>query len=117
MVGSVDTAVTVIDVLLHFAVVIELESPFRLIRRGCSIVLGLQALTMDLRTGSEVLLGVGEQVMRATANEVGAADFRIRDGELGIATLCASPNELISYKKTNVSLLRRLDRVGWSLEI
>lgn len=117
MVGSVDTAVTVIDVLLHLAVVIELESPFRLVRRSCSIKLCLQALTMDLRTGSEVLLSVGEQVVRATSNEVGAADFGVRNGELGIATLCAGSNELISCKQTNVSLLRRLARVGWSFEI
>lgn len=54
---------------------------------------------MNLGARSEVLLGVGEQVVRASANNVGTANFVICDCELGIATLCASSNELISYRQ------------------
>ena len=94
--GIIDTAVTVIDLLLHVAHVIELESPFRLVRRTCSIVLRLQPLAVNLRAGSEILLGIGEQIMRACSRNVGAANFGVCDRQLGIATLCASSNELIS---------------------
>jgi hypothetical protein len=44
------------------------------------------------------LLGVGEEVVRACSNDVGATNFGIRDRQLGIATLCASSSELVSYK-------------------
>lgn len=54
---------------------------------------------MNLGARSEVLLGVGEQVVRAGANNVGTANFVVCDCELGIATLCASSNELISYRQ------------------
>ena len=53
---------------------------------------------MHLRAGSEVLLRVGEEVVRAGADEVGTADFRVCDLELGIATLSAGANELVSYR-------------------
>jgi hypothetical protein len=93
---SVDSPVTIINILLHIAHVVELKAPFRLIRRGRGVVLCFQPLAMHFGTRSEVLLRIGKEVVRAGADEVGAANFRIRDGELGIATLSASPNELVS---------------------
>lgn len=54
---------------------------------------------MDLGANSEILLGVCEQVVRAGANNVRTANFAVCDCELGIATLCASSSELISYRQ------------------
>lgn len=53
---------------------------------------------MDFGARTEVLLGVGKEVVRAGSNEVGAADFGVCDRELGIATLGAGANELVRYK-------------------
>ena len=50
---------------------------------------------MHFGAGTEVLLGVGEEVMRAGSDEVGAANFGVRDGELSIATLGTGTNELV----------------------
>jgi hypothetical protein len=50
------------------------------------------------------LLRIGKEVMRAGADKVGTADFRICDRELGIATLSTSTNELVSCKGDVVSL-------------
>lgn len=36
--------------------------------------------------------------MRAGADEIGAADFGVCDLDLGIATLSAGANELVSYR-------------------
>ena len=59
---------------------------------------------MDLGTRTEVVFGVGEEVVRAGSNKVRAADFRVRDSELGIATLGTGTNELVRYKSFVVSL-------------
>lgn len=93
---SLDSAVTVVNVLLHIAQVVEIEPPFRLLRSGSGLILRLQSFTVHLRAGSEVLLRVGEEVVRAGSNKVGAADFRVRNLKLGIATLSAGTNELVS---------------------
>lgn len=95
---SLDSPVTIINVFLHIAHVVKLEAPFRLFRGRRSFVFRFQHFAMHLRAGSEVLLGIGEEVVRAGPDEVGTADFWIRNGELGVATLSASPNELVSYQ-------------------
>lgn len=53
---------------------------------------------MYFRAWAKILLGVGEKVVWASANEIGAADFRVCDGKLSIATLGTGTNELISWK-------------------
>ena len=50
---------------------------------------------MHLRAWSEVLLGIGEEVMRAGSHEIRTADFGICDRELRIASLRSSTNELV----------------------
>lgn len=40
---------------------------------------------MDLGAGPEVLLGVGEEVVRTCADEIGATDFWISNGELSVS--------------------------------
>lgn len=42
--------------------------------------------------GSEILFSIGEEIMRTGTGEVGTADFRVCDGELGIATLSTGAN-------------------------
>lgn len=53
---------------------------------------------MYFRAWAKILLGVGEQVVGAGAYEVGAADLRVCDGKLSIATLGTGTNELVSWK-------------------
>lgn len=53
---------------------------------------------MYFRARAKILLGVGEEVVWAGADEVGAADFRVCDGKLSIATLGTGTNELVSWK-------------------
>lgn len=95
-----DPSVTVVDVLLHVAHVVEVEPPFRFLGRWRGLVLCLQSFTVHFRARSEVLLRVGEEVVRAGPSEVRAADFGIRDRELGIATLGAGTEELIRCKES-----------------
>jgi hypothetical protein len=65
---------------------------------------------MHLGAWSEVLLGIGEEVVRAGPDEVGTADFWIRDRELGVATLSTSPNELVSYEtKTLLAWIAKVE--------
>lgn len=78
----VDPPVALVDVLLHVPHVVVLEAVLTLVRRA--LVLRFQRLAVHLGTGAEVLLGVGEEVVRAGAGEEGAADFRVGDGELGV---------------------------------
>lgn len=53
---------------------------------------------MYFRAWAKILLGVGEEVVGASAYEVGAADLRVCDGKLSIATLGTGTNELVSWK-------------------
>lgn len=50
---------------------------------------------MNFRTGSEVLLGVCEEVVRASAGQVRPADFGVSDGELGGARGGRGAHELL----------------------
>lgn len=50
---------------------------------------------MHLGARTEVLLRVGKEVVRAAPHEVGAADFGVCNGKLGIATLGAGANKLV----------------------
>lgn len=67
---GLDAPIALVNVLLHVAQVVVLEPPFGLFARRSGFVLGLQALAVDLRTGAQVLLGVGELVVRTRAHEV-----------------------------------------------
>lgn len=77
--GGVNSPVTVVDVLLHVAHVVKIKAPFGLLRRRCRLILRFQSFAMCFGAGTEVLLGVGEEVVRAGANEVGPADFGVCD--------------------------------------
>lgn len=89
--GGVDAPVAVVDVLLEVAQVVELEGVFGW--RG--EVFLFERLGMHFWAGSEVLLGVCEEVVRAGADEVGAAEFGVGDGELGRACGGRGAHELL----------------------
>ncbi len=80
---GVDPPIALVNVLLHVAHVIVFEAVLALVRRG--LVFRLQRLAVHLRTRTQVLLRVGEEVVRAGADQVGPADFRVGEGELRVA--------------------------------
>ena len=50
---------------------------------------------MDLGAGAKVLLGVREEIMWTCADNVGATDFWIGDGELGVSRGGTGAHELL----------------------
>lgn len=80
---GIDPPVALIDVLLHISHVVVLEAVLALVGRG--FVFGLERLAMDLRAGAEVLFGVCEEVVRTCADDVGATDFWVSNGELSVS--------------------------------
>lgn len=75
-------AVALVDVLLQIAHVVVLEAVLVLVPFRQPLVLGLESLGVHLGTLPEVLLGVGEEVVRTRAGEVGPADFGVVEREL-----------------------------------
>ncbi|KAL1842549.1 hypothetical protein VTK73DRAFT_3089 [Phialemonium thermophilum] len=106
--GGVDAAVAVVDVLLQVAQVVVLEAVLLALVLGQGLVLVLERLGVHLGAGAQVLLGVGEEVVRAGADEVGAAHLGVGQGELGAAgggpaaheLLCRGGRGLVSTRKT-----------------
>lgn len=92
---SVDAAVALVNVLLQVAHVVVLEAVLLLLAVAQRLVLGLDALGVHLGTRADVLLGVGEEVVRTGAGEVRPADFRVRHGELGGARRRRRAHELL----------------------
>lgn len=90
----VDAPVALVDVLLQVAHVVILEPPLRLLRRRRRLVLRLQRLAVHLRARPQVLLRVGEEVVRAGPREEGAADLGVRYAQLGGAGGCAGAHKL-----------------------
>ena len=107
----VDLAVALVDILCHVAGVVELEGPAPPLVRVGALVLCLERLAVHARARPDVLLGVGEEVVRARAGEVGAADLGIRDGELRLAGGARAVHELFAhellYASVSVLLFRR----------
>lgn len=63
---------------------------------------------MHLGASTEVLLRIGEEIVWASPNQIGAADFGICNGKLSIATLRRGANELVRCEKGVVSSVRRV---------
>jgi len=81
---------------LHVPRVVVLEPVLALVRRA--LVLRFQRLAVHLGAGAEILLGVCEEVVRAGADEEGAADFGVRDGELGVSRGSSGAHELLWWE-------------------
>lgn len=54
---------------------------------------------MDFGTGPQILLRVRKEVMRAGANDEGAADFGIGDRELGVSRGGTGAHELLYIER------------------
>lgn len=77
--SRINPPITIIDILLHIAHVVKVEPPFRLFPSRRKFVLRLQTLAVHLRTRTEVLLGIREEIVRAGSHEIRATHFRIGD--------------------------------------
>lgn len=77
----IDSAVAFGDEFADVAPVVELEAPVALLRLGGCLVFFAQVRLVCLRARSQVLLGVGEEVVRAGADQVGAAHLGVGDRE------------------------------------
>src|SRR5690242_5184989 len=95
--GLVDLAVAAVNVVLHVAQVVKVEPPAALLVGVGVEVLGLEGLVVDLGTGPQLVLCVCEEVVRAVADEVGAADLGVRDAELRCA-LVGAAHELLAHE-------------------
>jgi len=89
--------ITVVDVLCHVAHVIKLEPPAQLLLLVGRLVRRLERLAVQARAGAQVLLCVGEQAVRARADEVRAADFWVGHGGLWGAR-GAGREELVAHE-------------------
>jgi hypothetical protein len=69
-------------VLLHVPKIIELESPSLLLVVWGILVFGPESLVVDLVAGANVVLGVGEEVVRTLAYEKRATDPGVSDRDL-----------------------------------
>lgn len=94
---AVDSPIALIDVLLHVPKVVVLESPFRFLLGVGGLVLCLQAFVVQLGTWTEILFGVGEQIVRACANKIGAAHLHISYRNLGSSS-AGSTHELLAHE-------------------
>lgn len=75
-------AIALVDVLLQVAHVVVLEAVLVLLPLRQPLVFRLEGLGMHLGTLAEILLGVGEEVVRTRAGEIGPADFGVVEREL-----------------------------------
>ena len=73
--GRVDPPVAIVDVLLHVAQVVVFEGVPCLLGRTETIVLGLECFAMDSWACAKVLFRIGEEVVRAGADDERAADL------------------------------------------
>jgi hypothetical protein len=68
--GRVNLAVAAVNVVLHVPHVVKLKAPPALLVGVCLLVLGLEGLVVRLGTRTQLVLGVGEQVVGAIADQV-----------------------------------------------
>lgn len=75
---SFDPAVALVDVLLEIAHIVVLESVALLLALRQRLIFRLEALGVDLGALAKILFRVGEEIMRARADEVRPANFGVR---------------------------------------
>ena len=95
--GPVDAPVAVVDVPADVSHVVVFEPQPGFFGGVLGFVFGFQGFAVDFGAETEVLLGVGEEVVRAGADQVGAADFGVREGELGVPGGLAGAHELLCF--------------------
>ena len=97
--SAVDAPVAIVDVPADVPHVVVFETEPSFFGGVLGFVLGFQGFAVHFRAETEVLLGVGEEVVRTGADEVGAADFGVREGELGVPGGLAGAHELLCLGK------------------
>ena len=85
---SINTPITLVDILLHITHVIVFKTPFTLLMLRRSLVLCFQPFAMHFWTRAQILLRVREQVVRTCTHEIRPADFRVGYRELSVT--CSS---------------------------
>lgn len=91
---SLYPTIAVVNVLVQIAHVVVLEAQPLLLPVRHAVVFDLETLGVHLGALAQILLRVGEEVVRAGPREVRAADFGVGEGELGGAG-CRCAHELL----------------------
>ncbi len=94
---AVDASVAIVNVLLHVAHVVVIEAMFLFLRSWQSVVFDLEVLRVEFGARTQILFGVCEQVVGACAGEVGAADLRRCQGQIG-SFACYGTRELVAHE-------------------
>ena len=94
--GDVNPPITFLHILVDVVLVVKLKPPLFSLRGGRGEVFFFEVGLVGFGAGAQVLLGVGEEVVRAGAAEVGAADFAVGYGEGGLFG-CAGRHELLAH--------------------
>jgi len=92
-----DSPIAFVDVFAHIALPVEVEAPFATLGVCGGVVFVFEVGLVGFGAGAEVLFGVGEEVVRAAAAEVGAADFGVGDGEGRGAGGVGAGEELVAH--------------------
>lgn len=90
---SINSSVAFIDIFLHIAHIVVLESEFALL--GGALILLFQRFAVHLWTGPKVLFCICEEIIGAGAGKERAADFRVAEGELGMLGRGAGAHKLL----------------------
>ena len=80
---GVDPTITLVDVFLHVPHVIILESVLGLVWR--TFILALEWLAVNFWALTEVLFGIGEEIVRTSTDQERAADFWVGERQLGMS--------------------------------
>lgn len=72
---GVNLPIATVNVVLHVPHIVEFESPAALLARVGFLVLGLERFVVHFWAGTQLILGVCEQVVGAVADQIGPADL------------------------------------------
>lgn len=98
-------SIALVDVFLQIAHVVVLEAVLVLLPLRQPLVLGLESFGMHLGTRPKVLLGVGEEVVRTRAGDVGPADFGVVERELLGARRGGRAHELLEQLSCSAAMM------------
>lgn len=94
---ALNSPITFRDIFPHIPLPIEIESPFFALGVCGGVIFVFEVRLVGFGAGAQVLFGVGEEVVRAAAAEVGAADFGVGDCEGWGAGGVGACEELVAH--------------------
>ena len=94
----VDAAIALVNVFLHVPHVVVFEAVGLLRRRGEGVVFQFEVFRVGFRTGAQVLFGVCEEVVWTGSHQVGTADGRRGEGQVGGFAGRAHAHELVAHE-------------------